>query len=46
MKQILFGVLCVLLSTSAFADDHDDGGPFYALYHLKVADTAIGYGGG
>ena len=40
MKQILFGVLCVLLSTSAFADDHDDSGPYYAFYHMEVADPA------
>jgi hypothetical protein len=38
MKQILFGVLGVLLSISAFADDYDDSAPFYAFYHLQVAD--------
>ena len=39
MKVILL-LIAAVFSGTAVADDHTDGGPFYAFYHLQVTNPA------
>ena len=38
--KLLLSFFAVLFSFNAYADDHNDSGPFYAFYHLQVANPA------
>ena len=39
MKIMAF-LSALLFSASSLADDHEDSGPYYAFYHMQVADPA------
>ena len=34
--KLLLSFFAVLFSFNAYADDHNDSGPFYAFYHHKL----------
>ena len=38
--KLLLSFFLVLFSFNAYADDHNDSSPFYAFYHLQVANPA------
>ena len=38
--KLLTMLAAVLFSASVFANDHEDNGPYYAFYHLQVANPA------
>jgi len=38
--KLLIMLAAVLFSAGAFANDHEDNGPYYAFYHMQVADPA------
>ena len=38
--RLLTVLAAVVFSTSAVANEHKDNGPYYAFYHLQVANSA------